>query len=179
MRPRNNTPVIVAVIGIALVGMVALNRMQFESRPRTMAEMVEERDKAIAAAKAAPPEASAPTAPLLGIPEDVTLGEKGAARVVTLGYSWTPEVQSEPEKAAEALRRLQTTLSSSSSAAKPAVRFRLVNTDVVRDVPEGVTCEGQHLADLNLTTLGDTVPQFTNSILQKLDTVSAATKKQG
>lgn len=179
MKPRNNTPAIVAVVGIALVGMAALNRAQFENRPRTMQEMMEERDKAMASVPPSPSAAHESAGPLLGISEDVAVGSKEASRVVTLGYSWTPEVQAEPSKAAEALQRLQKTLNRPETGGPFDVRFRLVNTDVVRDVPEGVTCEGKHLADLNLTTLGNNVPQFTQSIMQKLNTASASTKKQG
>ena len=179
MKPRNNTPAIVAVVGIALVGMAALNRAQFENRPRTMQETMEERDKAMASMPPSPSASREPAGPLLGISEDVAIGSNEASRVVTLGYSWTPEVQAEPRKAAEALQRLQQTLNQPETSASFDVRFRLVNTDVVRDVPEGVTCEGKHLADLNLTMLGNNVPQFTQSIMQKLSTVPAPTKKQG
>jgi hypothetical protein len=178
MRPKNNTPLILVIVGACLGGMVLLNRAQFENRPKSENELREEEEsKAAAAPHQTQSYGDAPSmaGELLGLPPDASLGAKGANKVVTLGYSWSPEVQAEPQKAADSLKELRTYLEQAGS--RMNVRFRLVNTDVQRDVPEGVSLEGKVLMEMNLATMAGKVSPFAQNLMQKLQPDSALTTK--
>ncbi|WP_309707809.1 hypothetical protein [Armatimonas sp.] len=179
MRPKNNTALLLAVVGVCLGGMVILNRAQFENRPKSENEIRQEEENKAAAA--APHQTQtygdAPSleGELLGLPPDASFGTKGSNKVVTLGYSWSPEVQAEPQKAVDSLKELRTYLDQ--VGARMNMRFRLVNTDVQREVPEGVSLDGKVLMEMNLATLTGKVAPFARDLMQKLQPDSAPTTK--
>ncbi|MCX6366190.1 MAG: hypothetical protein NTX57_05715 [Armatimonadetes bacterium] len=177
MRPKNNTPLLLVIVGACLGGMVLLNRAQFESRPKSDSELRQEEENKAAAAQPRQTQTygDAPNmaGELLGLPPDASIGSKGANKVVTIGYSWSPEVQAEPQKAADSLKELRTYLEQAGS--RMNTRFRLVNTDVQREVPEGVTLDGKVLMEMNLASMTGKVSLFARDLMQKLQPDSALT----
>lgn len=185
MRPRNNTPVLIAVIALALGGMAILNRVQYENRPRTEAELKEELE---AKQEASKPVSTATTS--LEVPsgqgeelfalspeEHFGRAEKEAERTVVLGYQWTPEVQADPQKAAEGLKSFREVLGKMNQTVGSKVHFRLVNVDILREQPSGIWLDGRFLSDLNLATLTTTGSHQTASIMREIQSTLPPTKK--
>jgi hypothetical protein len=153
-RP-SNSPVLIAVVVVALGGLVGLNMMANQARPKSDHE-IEAEQKAQAAAAASPSPAvaasAAPSAP--GMPPGPagtmssdsnslvlagagsTLGAPEAKQEVIVGFSFTPEVQSDPSKVSNAVDALQKALG-------PMARIKVVNVDEKPDVPEGVSIGGK------------------------------------
>jgi hypothetical protein len=153
-RP-SNSPVLIAVVVMALAGLVGLNMMSNQMRPKTDHEIEaeqQERAKAaaspspVAAASAAPVPPGAPGAPgaitvsdpnaLVLAGPGSTLGSPDAKQEVVVGFSWTPEVQSDPSKVSKAIDALQKTLGTQG-------RIKVVNVDENQEVPDGVSIGGK------------------------------------
>jgi hypothetical protein len=180
MTRPNNSPVIIAIIAVALGGMVILNRAQYENRPKTSAELQEEAERAVAARMQASPAApSSPTAEqplqeeLVSLPTEVEIGDAKSPRTVVLGYSWSPEVQSDPQRANAGLKSLRTLLEQINTQATPPVHFRLVNTEVVRTQEPGVWIEGRFVRDLELSNLQTDASAIAQTIMRELSQPSS------
>lgn len=144
----------VAVVVMALAGLVGLNVMSNQVRPKTDQErQAEEMERSKAAQSpnpaATPTPAAVPSAPSgrtgvsLADPNALvlsgagsTLGSPDAKQEVVVGFSWTPEVQSDPTKVSNAVDALLKTLGSQG-------RVKIVNVDERPEVPEGVSIEGK------------------------------------
>ncbi len=149
-RP-SNSPVMIAVVLMAIAGLVGLNMMSNQMRPKTDQEIqAEQRERAEAAASPSPaaatpaPSASGATGALsLNDPNTLvlagqgnTMGAPDAPKEVVVGFSWTPEVQSDPSKVSKAVEALQKTVG-------PQARLKIVNVDANPEVPEGVSIGGK------------------------------------
>jgi hypothetical protein len=136
---------------MAVAGLVGLNMMSNQIRPKTDHE-IEAEERARASAAASPtPAASPATAPPSSAPpgesaevslndpnalvlagQATSLGSPEAAREVVVGFAWTPEVQSDPSKVSNAVEALQKSLGGQA-------RIKVVNVDASPGVPEGVS----------------------------------------
>jgi hypothetical protein len=137
---RSRSPVLILTIGVALAGLVVLNvAMSQVGKPP---EPPQEAAQAAVGNDTPGPQAAPSGAPgeLAELPPDHTVGPDGAVREVVVGWSWTPEVQADPNKVAAALRAV--------TAARPPGKVRFVNTDVHPNVPRGVSVDGRKIADL-------------------------------
>jgi hypothetical protein len=152
-RP-SNSPVVLAVVVMAVAGLVGLNVMSNQVRPKTDHEIeAEQRERAKAAASPTPAAASPapagkgePSAMTSSDPNSLvlagegnTLGSPSASQEVVIGFSWTPEIQADPSKVSGAVAALQQTLGSQG-------RIKVVNVDASPEVPEGVSIGGKVIA---------------------------------
>jgi len=135
------TPVLIAVIVLALGGIVILNRFQEMNDPKYQERMEKERQreeakKAQEQAAKNPAQAGAAD---LGLANDLVtfgaekvLGQPNARTSVTVGWRWTPQVQANPGLVYGAVDAVQ--------KAAPSASIRVVNLDARPGaVPEGVT----------------------------------------
>jgi hypothetical protein len=187
MKPRNNTPVLLAVVGVALLGMGFLNRLQYESRPRSSAELQAEQAEQEAKLKAgqgAP--SSAPTPAPTGADDDLLTLEpeesfgtpvKEAERHVVLGYSWTPGIQAEPARFLESLKSFQSMLERMNGSMQLKASFQFVNVDVVRDKEPGIWVDGHYLGLLDLETLRSGSSHQVQSIMREIRSTFPPGKK--
>jgi hypothetical protein len=96
---------------------------------------------ASAATSGAPPGSSN----LASRPVDETLGSSSAQKNVVIGWSWTPDVQANPDAMERALAVAR--------SVAPDARIRIVNTDAVPGAPSGVIINGRKVLDLPSTGL--------------------------
>jgi hypothetical protein len=155
MKRSSSTPIFIAITAFALGGMAILNKVQYDSRPRTSAEMSEEaqkeQEKQQAEMEKQQREAAlrAPAGEdLASLGAEATFGnEKSAKHKVTIGYEWTPELQADPST----LTMLVQDLKKSSD-----VYLRVVNIDQNLDQEPGLFVDGKPLltnvSDKPLTT---------------------------
>ena len=151
-RP-SNSPVIFAIVAIALAGLVGLNVMSNQMRPKSDHELEAEQKEQNSPVAAASPAAAPGFAPVAGAPGAVSAsdpnglvlagqgtvsGSATAKKEVIVGFAWTPEVQSDPSKVSNAVEALQKSLGDE-------VRVKVVNVDESPDVPEGVSFGGKVL----------------------------------
>ena len=150
-RP-STSPVLIAVIVMALAGLVGLNVMANKAQPKSEEER--EAEQKAAASSPAPaaspvPVASNSTASVapgslsLSDPNSLVmmgaggvLGAQDAKREVVVGFSWTPAVQSDPSKVSAAVDALQKALGNQA-------HVKVVNVDDQLDVPEGISLGGK------------------------------------
>ncbi|MES2464296.1 MAG: hypothetical protein V4671_27360 [Armatimonadota bacterium] len=134
---------------MALAGLVGLNAMSNQMRPKSDHEIeAEQREQAKAAepsptASVAPAQSAEPSGGALSDPNSLvvsgqgsTIGAPEAKQEVVVGFSWTPEVQADPSKVSKAADALQKALGSQ-------VRIKVVNVDANQEVPEGVSVGGR------------------------------------
>ena len=145
---KKNSPVTFVLVGVILAVVVALNIIAQNSRPKTEAELQAEQQAQAARStpdtkktmpSPAPPTASTPADDLTSLDADTTIGKGTGAPTVTLGWKWTPDVQADPSlvgKAVEALKNAG------------AARVRVVNTDAVAGVPDGLSVNGNVVVPL-------------------------------
>ncbi|MBC8104519.1 MAG: hypothetical protein H7Z41_18240 [Cytophagales bacterium] len=149
-RP-STSPVVVALIGCALAGIVGLNIMSSRITPKTDAQLqaeAREREKASQPSATPTVPSAAPTAAaadsgsantqnaLVRLGESSVLGSADAKQEVVVGFSWTPEVQSDPSKVSVAVDTLQ-------KAVGDRARIKVVNTDELPATPEGISINGR------------------------------------
>lgn len=149
-KTPSRTPLIAAIIMVLLI-LAGFNALAEKYRPKSEHEMeAEAKTQQAEAAKndagktsatpapdsAAPQGGSSPeaSAALMQLGPDKTLGAKGAKKIITVGWSWTPDVQGNPNKVWAGISALQ--------KAAPDAQIRVVNTDAVPDVPDGVSVNG-------------------------------------
>jgi len=138
----SRTPVLIAVIVLALGGIVILNRFQEMNDPKYQDRMEKERQRE--EAKKAQEQAAKNPAQGGGITEqdpanqlvtfgaEKVLGQPNARTSVTVGWRWTPQVQADPRLVYGAVDAVQ--------KAAPSASIRVVNLDAKPGaVPEGVT----------------------------------------
>ncbi len=169
-RPSSKTPLLVAIIGFALLCLVGLNVMQSKTAPKSEQEMEAEQAKQAAeAAKNAPKTAqAAPLTPggeqLVALGANATLGPKTAKNEVVVGWEWTPEIQSDPGRFYQNIEEM--------SKAAPSVRIRVVNRDADPAIPLGLSQSGQVM----VSPLPDgTLPPTALQTVQAMNSAPATT----
>lgn len=178
-RPKNNTPLLAVVTAAALGGIAVLNRMQYENRPKTPQELQEEEEaRKRGSAPAAPPSAPPTSGPdLQSVKPDFSVGEPTPEREVTLGYLLSPSVQGDPSGAVDALQHFSQMLEKVNNQMALRARFRLVNVDVVRDVPEGIWVDGHFVSTFNLGTLRSEGSHLVETIVREIKSSFPSSKK--
>lgn len=149
-KPSSAMPL--AIAALAVVGLVFANVMANKNRPKTSAEIEREQqeaqDKLSSPAPTAPPADAGDLNPtdlksandLAGLGPDITLPGGEAAKSVTLGYEWTPELQSDPGALAKIVEKLR--------ADAPSAQIRLVNVDENPAAPRGISVNNKVVAPL-------------------------------
>lgn len=135
------------MVVVALAGLVGLNVMSNQMRPKSDHEE-EAEAKSATTASASP--AAVSTSPV-GVPGETPLSDPNslvlvgegnatglptAKQEVTVGFSWTPEVQSDPSKVSKAVDTLQKALGSEA-------RIKVINVDEKPEVPGGISIGGK------------------------------------
>ncbi|WP_394793017.1 hypothetical protein [Armatimonas sp.] len=171
MKPRSNTPILIAVVALALGAMVVMNRAQYQNRPRTEAEMKEEMEQQAEnpLAKNAPQLETKLQDELLSVPPDHEFGNPKGKRKVVVGYSWTPEVQSDPQNASDGLKKFRQMLEQMSTKLDGSTHFRLVNTDIVRTQSSGVWLDGRLVGELDLANLQINATTLAQNLMRELN----------
>jgi len=141
----SRSPVLIIVVFVALAGLIGLNAMSAQFRPKSDEEMQKEaQDKQAAAAKAqpspspgtaSPGTAAAATSDLVTLSPAGTLGSASAPKEVVVGFEWTPQVQANPSSVFASIEMLQKAL--------PNGRIRVVNADQDPTVPLGISVGGK------------------------------------
>ncbi|WP_395094400.1 hypothetical protein [Armatimonas sp.] len=173
MKQRSNTPVLIAVVALSLGAMAVMNRAQYENRPRTEAEITEEQAQKTKDSSTTPPSDPEREIPLqqelVSVPAVQEFGNLKAKRKVIVGYSWTPEVQSDPKNANDGLHAFQGMLEKMSTKLNGSAHFRLVNTDVIRTQQPGVWLDGRLIGDLDLSTLKLGASHLAQNLMRELN----------
>ena len=142
-RP-STSPVLIAVVVMAVAGLIGLNVMANKAAPKSEHEVeAEQKEASSPAATASPaPVASAPAVVGLSDPNSLVmlgggrvLGSKDTKQEIVVGFSWTPAVQSDPSKVSAAVDALQKFLGSQA-------RIKVVSVDDQTGVPEGISLGG-------------------------------------
>lgn len=179
-RPKNNTPLLAVVTAASLGGIAFLNRVQYENRPKTPEELqAEEEAKKKSAAPTAPQAPSpAPGGPdLQSVKPDFSVGAPSPEREITLGYVLSASVQGDPSGAVDALQHFSQMLEKVNNQMTLRARFRLVNVDVVRDVPEGIWVDGHFVSTFNLGTLRSEGSHLVETIVREIKSSFPSSKK--
>ena len=148
-KAPSKTPLIVAAVMV--VGVIAgFNVISEKYRPKTEHELeaAAQKEQAEAAknaqknAPSPPPETGAApaTASLVMLGDEATLGAAQASSTITVGWSWTPDVQADPGKIWNGIQAVQ--------KVAPSAKIHVVNTDAGADVPEGVSLDGAVIVPL-------------------------------
>jgi|GEM_PF-2315397 hypothetical protein len=136
----SRTPILIAVVGVAIGLLVLLNIFQQRNDPKYREQMEREaaRKRAEEAAKNAPsptPAEPGPANELVMFGEEKTLGKPGGSPKITVGWRWTPTVQGDPTKVYSAVQEIV--------SAAPNASVRVVNLDAKPGaVPEGLVVAG-------------------------------------
>ena len=136
-RPRNTIFIVIVIFAIAIfAGLnVAMGRLgggqHSENEAATEAASSEK-----TASQQPPPPAATP----VRLPTDETSGPPNPNLKVVVGWTWTPELQGNPQA-------LQNTIESIKKAA-PGAQVRVVNVDAVPDAPTGIQVNGQKAMEL-------------------------------
>ena len=153
-KAPSKTPLIAAVVMVIAV-VAGFNVIAEKYRPKSEHEMEEAEAKAQADAakvQADKSKTGASPAPASGEPgqtadaslvtlgQEAFLGSKDGSKIITVGWSWTPDVQNDPGKVWNGLQALQ--------KAAPNAKIHAVNTDEGSDVPDGVSVDGAVMVPL-------------------------------
>lgn len=134
-QPRNI--ILLVIVGFALVvfaGLnVAVNRVQNPTAPAAADAETHSEDDGHGHGKDS---AAGGESALTTLPTDLTLGPADAGTEVVFGWSWTPDVQSNPAQMEQVISTLQ-------KAVPQTTKLRIVNTDAVPDAPQGVHVNGR------------------------------------
>ena len=141
-RPRNTIFIIIVIFAIAVfAGLnVAMGRIGMDPEKARQEAAQAAAEKAASADKAPntpTPPGAPPSAPL---PTDESMGPANAKDKIVVGWTWTPDVQGNPQAlqaAVEAIRK-----------AAPDAQVRVVNVDAVPDAPTGIVVNGQQAMEL-------------------------------
>lgn len=145
---RLRTPVLVAIIGLLLGGIIVLNRTASrfapggpdeprETAPSTATPAARQESEKQTGSNATTAGADA----LVQLPVDSTKGPTPAQRQVTFGWVWTPEVQADPAKVYQAIEAAR-------AVVPDDVALRIVNVDAVPGAPRGIWVDGKPLREL-------------------------------
>ncbi len=150
MKTPSRAPLIAAIV-LVLAVLAGFNALNEKFRPKTEKEIeaaqaeaaqaaASKGDKSGEAAKAPTPAPSAAANPgaatsLAQLGPDATVGAQNGANTVTIGWAWTPDVQGDPDKVSRAIDMVK--------KAAPNAKIRVVNTDEVSGVPDGVSMDGK------------------------------------
>ncbi|MBB6051991.1 hypothetical protein [Armatimonas rosea] len=180
MSRPNNTPLLAVVVLAALGGIAFLNRAQYESRPRSPEEIQQEeqeRNKPKSQGTSSSEAAPAPGGDLEGLQPESYVGTMAPEREVTIGYTLSPTVQGDPAQATDALRHFSEMLERVNSQTSLNTRFRLVNVDIIRDVPEGIWLDGHYVTMFNLGTLRSEGSHLVETIMREIKSSFPPSKK--
>jgi hypothetical protein len=138
-----------AGVGVAIIALTIVNQVNMQLDPKRQEQLAREREEQAqkeAAAKATPSaEVSASPSPggldLATLGDDAIIGPETGTPKVTVGFRWTPQVQSNPELVLAAVRKIQ----QYSSDAK----IRIVNIEVHPEVQEGIFIEQSRVGSAN------------------------------
>ncbi len=138
-----------AVIAMALLGLVFANMALNRVRPKTTAEineeqMAEQEKRMRDAQQNAPktdPLSGGNTTDLVALAPDAVLGPAKVKPTITIGYKWTPVVQASPSTIENVITAI--------TKMAPDFGVRVVDTDVVAGVPEGVSTDGRVIVPLS------------------------------
>jgi hypothetical protein len=146
---KNSSAMFIAVIVMALTGIVIMNTVQERNRPKTNAEMEAAEEKAAAEREKAnqnkAPEIL-PNATAEGSDEsdlvlqegEKILGDPASEHEMIFAYEWTPELQGNPTQLNQIMGAMKQ---------MPKMRVRVVNSDGDESVAPGVYMDGQKIAD--------------------------------
>jgi hypothetical protein len=177
MKPRNNTPALIAMIAIAVMGITALNKNQYDTRPKTPQELIDEEAERRSASQPSPqpPTSSSRLVDannqeeLMSLPPEQTIGSKTGKIEIVIGYAWDPSVQADPQKARAGLMTLREMLETMNQKLRQDIQYRLVNTDIVRTVKPGVWRKGNLIYPMELATIHTRIPYIIQSIMKDLN----------
>ena len=152
-KSPSRAPLIAAVI-LVLAVLAGFNALNEKYRPKSEKELEAEQAQAAKAAESkggkagseagkAPAPIPAPSSAtnaeastsLVQLGPDTFVGDKSGKNTVTIGWAWTPDVQGDPSKVSRAIDEVK--------KAVPNAQIRVVNTDEVSGVPEGVSVNGK------------------------------------
>ena len=136
-RPGNTVLIVIVVFAIVIfAGLnVAIGRLGDDKHSEN--EAATEQPAAEKAAPAPQPSPSAGGGPL---PTDESVGPANAPVKVVVGWTWTPDVQGNPQALQSAVEAVK--------KAVPGAQVRVVNVDAVPDVPQGIQVNGRTAMDL-------------------------------
>ena len=180
MSRPNNTPLLAVVVLAALGGIAFLNRAQYESRPRSPEEIQQEeqaRNQPKSKENSAPEAAPAPGGDLQALQPETYVGSMDPDREITIGYTLSPTVQGDPAQATDALRHFSEMLERVNSQMSLKTRFRLVNVDIIRDVPEGIWHDGHYVTMFNLGSLRTEGSHLVETIMREIKSSFPPSKK--
>jgi hypothetical protein len=141
---QKGSPVmLVAIIVMAVAGLVMVNVFQEKNQPKTEAQMQAEQEKQQAeeqkkqAANATP----APPVKAEGSPDDLVLqegelklGDSAGQHEMILAYEWTPEVQADPTQVSNIISKMKI---------MPKMRIRVINADASEEMTPGLYMDGK------------------------------------
>lgn len=137
-RPQNTILVVIIVFAIAIFAGLntMMNRAGGSPEPEEAAQ-----EKAAAettAANQAPPTAAGATP--VQLPTDESVGPANAPVKVVVGWTWTPDVQGNPQALQAAIQAIR--------QAVPDAQVRVVNVDAAPDVSPGIQVNGRTVMEL-------------------------------
>jgi hypothetical protein len=146
-KPSLVLPITIGVL--ALSGLVGVNIMAQKNGPKTEGELHQEEQEQqakTAGAVAPTPLASQPAPKNVGLAAGNDLAGLGPVHVfpgsggpnVTVGYEWTPELQSDPEGLVKLAKKVQ--------ELAPGAQLRLVNVDANPQTPAGIAINDKVVA---------------------------------
>lgn len=137
-RSRSSSAVLVAVAVLALIVVAGLNALigrmasgehQDEAAATESSAASSSGGASGSAGRPTPPASSAYA--LSSLPPDATVGPANANTRIVVGWSWTPDVQADPNALADALQAAR-------QMSEQGAQVRIVNTDAVPGAPRGV-----------------------------------------
>jgi hypothetical protein len=163
MSKPSNTPAIIGVALLSIGGLVLINKASLDSRPKTQQEMEAEEQAKQTPASSTPvsqEETSKGSDSDLVVTGDLSAASGDGKKTLTLGYSWTPEVQANPRAIEQGMTMMKTYV------AQKGMGFRTVNVDANPSVPDGLSIDGKQLAPLPEN--GVPTPEWGMTSLQQL-----------
>jgi len=164
VRRPSNTPFYVAG-AIALLGIAGMNYVQYQNRPKSNAELnAEDAEREARNPKkpeTPPPGANDPGAKLAALGSVGMVGSPAAPKQLTLGYHWTPEVQSNPMRVYGPVEMI-----AKMNSQGVAVKVVCLDDPDAPKVPEGISFRGQSLVPLR--PQGGFEPEMVQQALPRL-----------
>jgi hypothetical protein len=141
---QKGSPVmLVAIIVMAIAGLIMVNIFQEKNQPKTEAQMQAEQEKQqaeadkkrAAEATPAPPVKAEGSADDLVLQEgELKLGDPKGQHEMILAYEWTPELQNDPTQLSNIISKMKT---------MPKIRARVINVDENENMAPGLYMDGR------------------------------------
>lgn len=178
----SNAPLLLSIAGLAVIGMAVLNKLQYESRPMSAAEIraEEERRRATTTSSTTPAtsESEGPAVSALKTLEpEKFFGSEPPLHEVTIGYKITPAIEAKSQDVAEALHYFTEALERVNGKMSLNARFRLVNTEKLPGTQDGIWIDERYLTTFNLSNLRAEGTQLVSYIVRELKQSPPPSKK--